>query len=123
MLAVVLFVGCLAVCAAALNLGQFVDDAVVVLWAAAAVVWAAAVAVLWAAAVFAVVLAAAVVAVVWAAVDGVWPAAAVECAAVTACLGADPLLLVTPFKSHQQVKRLLLKLVIWVAGSLYHLHL
>ena len=94
MLAVVLFVGCLAVCAAALNLGQFVDDAVVVLWVAAAVavVWAAAVAVLWAAAVFAVVLAAAVVAVVWAAaaVDGVWPAAAVECAAVTACLGADP---------------------------------
>ena len=68
MLAVVLFVGCLLASAAALNLGQFVDDAV-------AVVWAAAVVVVWAAA----------------AVDGVWPAAAaVECAAVTASLGVDP---------------------------------
>ena len=69
MLAVVLFVDCLVACAAVLNLGQFVDDAVTVAWAAAvvAVVWAAA------------------------AVDGVWPAAvAVECAAMTACLGVDP---------------------------------
>ena len=40
MLAVVQFVGCLVVCAAALNLGKFV------IWAAAAVVWAAA-AVVW----------------------------------------------------------------------------
>ena len=39
----------------------------------------------------AVVWAVASVAVVWAAaVDGVWPAATVECAAVTACLGVDP---------------------------------
>ena len=68
MLAVVLFVGCLVACAAALNLGQFVDDAVAVVWAAVAIVWAAA------------------------AVDGVWPAAAaavIECVAVTACLGVD----------------------------------
>ena len=48
------------------------DDTVAVVWAAAAVVWAAVVAVVWAAA-----------------VDGVSPAAAVECAAVTACLGLD----------------------------------
>ena len=48
MLAVVLFVGCLVACTAALNLGQFVDDAVA--WTAAGV-WAAAVAVAWAAAV------------------------------------------------------------------------
>ena len=55
MIAVVLLVGCLVACAAALNLGQFVDDAVAVVWAAAAdVVWAAA------------------------DVDGVWPAAAVD---------------------------------------------
>ena len=66
MIAVELFVGCLVVCAATLNLGQFVD---------VAVVWPAAVAVVWAAAVVAVVWAAAVV--------------AVECAAVTACLGVD----------------------------------
>ena len=59
MLAVVLFVGCLVACAAALNLGQFVDDVVAVVWAATAI-------------------------------DGVWPAAAVECAVVTACLGVDP---------------------------------
>ena len=61
-----------------LNLGEFVDNAVAVVWTAAAVVWSA-VAVEWAAAVIAIVRAAAVVAVVWAAsvaVDGVWPAAA-----------------------------------------------
>ena len=78
MLAVVLFVGCFVACAVALNLGQFWDDAVV--WAAAVV------AVVWVANVVAVVLPVA-------AVDGVWPAAtfaAVECAAVTACLGVDP---------------------------------
>ena len=68
MLAVVLFVGCLVACAAALNLGQFVDDAVAVVWAAATV------AVVWAAAVVAVV----------------WAAAAIECAAVTVSLGVDP---------------------------------
>ena len=41
MLAVVLFVRCFIACAAALNLGQFVDDAAAVAWAAAAVaiVW------------------------------------------------------------------------------------
>ena len=62
-----LFVGYLVACAAALNLRQFVDDAVAaVVWAAVAVVWAAA-----------VQLAAAVL--TW------WP-----CAAVTACLGVDP---------------------------------
>ena len=69
MLAGVQFIGCLA----ALNLGQFVDDAAAVAWAAA-VVWAA-VAVVWAA-----------IAVVWAAVVLTWLA----CAAVTACLGVDP---------------------------------
>ena len=79
-------------CAAALNLGQFVDDAAAVVWAVVAVVWATAVvAVVWAAAV-AVVSAAA-------AVDGVSAAAAElatavltwrACGAVTACLGVDP---------------------------------
>ena len=73
MLAVVLFVGCLVACAAALNLGQFVDDAATVACAAA-------------------------VAVVWAPVDGVWAAAELAaamltwlaCAAVTACIVVDP---------------------------------
>ena len=62
MLAVVLFVGCLVACAAALNLGQFLDADAVVVWAGAATaaVWAAAVAVVWVAA-FAVVRAAAAV--------------------------------------------------------------
>ena len=69
------FVGCLVACAAALNLGQFVDDAVV--WAGAAA-WAA-VAVVWAAVVWAAAVELAAVVLTWRA-----------CAAVTACLGVDP---------------------------------
>ena len=50
MLVVVQFVGCLVVCAAALNLGQFVIwAAAAIVLAAAAVVWVAAAAVAWAA--------------------------------------------------------------------------
>ena len=72
MLVVVLFVGCLVACAAALNLGQFVDDAAAVVWAAAAVVLAGVVGLI-----AAVALAAAVL-------------TSRACAAVNASLVVDP---------------------------------
>ena len=72
MLVVMLFVGCLVALAAAVNLGEFVDAAAVV-WAAAAV----------SADVFALVAAVAVALIALVLTSQ-------ACAAVTACLFADP---------------------------------
>ena len=74
MLAVVLFVGCLVAWAAAVNFGQFVDEAAAVVWTTAA--------------------AASADVFVLAAADAVALTAVVltsrACGAVTACLAVDP---------------------------------